>query len=430
VLYWHDISINNKAIVKGDIMPEPIVYKQVYELFYQTLDKKINKPTLKRLTLLVLGIIKGKSSSPLRIAKALDELGLTNATAESIERRVRRIENDDNICVTTCFHPLAKERLAYGRPRQLLLIIDPTTQEDHVVMLTVGVWYRGKALPIAWMVWPGNKPLKGGGFWQRVEILLDVVAELLPVNIPIIWLADRAFGSPAFIDLITARESCQWHYITRVVKTARYLTENQTDKGPCHKVSDLTPKHGYRSKMRGKAFKKRGWRPVSIVAYWGKGYDTPLCIVSDLPPDYRLIYLYARRYPIESLFRDYKSNGWNWEQGQVRNLEHLERLLVGMALATWVTILVGTQVAEEHLAKIPTGNRRTLPWVGKQSLFQLGLHRLQKLFMGTCQIPIQWYLTHWDALNWSKQIYFHHARAYVLGSISSFNRKEPVRCCA
>ena len=99
-------------------MPEPIayeVYEQVYDLLYQTLDKKIKKPALKRLTLLVLGIIEGKSASPLRIAKALDELGLTNATAESIERRIRRIENDENICVTTCFHPLVRDRLAYGR---------------------------------------------------------------------------------------------------------------------------------------------------------------------------------------------------------------------------------------------------------------------------------------------------------------------------
>ena len=118
MLYWHDVSINNNAIVKGDIMPEPIayeVYEQVYDLLYQTLDKKIKKPALKRLTLLVLGIIEGKSASPLRIAKALDELGLTNATAESIERRIRRIENDENICVTTCFHPLVRDRLAYGR---------------------------------------------------------------------------------------------------------------------------------------------------------------------------------------------------------------------------------------------------------------------------------------------------------------------------
>lgn len=397
-------------------MPEPTLYEQVYDLLYQSLDKEIKKPTLKRLTLLVLGIIRSKSASPAAIAKALDELGLTNATAESIERRIRRIENDPNICAAMCFHPLAKKRLAYGRPKQLLLIMDPTTQEDHVVMLTVGVWYRGRALPIAWMIWLGNRPLKGDGFWQRVDDLLDVVAQLLPVSIPIIWLADRAFGSPSFIDLVTARG---WYYITRVVKTTRC----QTVKGLCGKVSQLTAKPGCRAKMRGKAFKKRGWRPVSIVAYWGKGYDTPLCVVSNLAPDYRLIHIYARRYPIEALFRDYKSHGWHWEQGQVRGLEHMERLLVGMALATWVTVLAGTQVADEHLAIPPTGKRRTLPWIG---MFHLGLHRLHKILMGSCQVPIQWCLTHWDAPNWRQQVYFHHARAYVLGP----NRKEPVRYCA
>jgi hypothetical protein len=48
MLYWHDVYISSKAIVKADIMPEPIVYEQVYDLLYQTLDKKIKKPTLKR----------------------------------------------------------------------------------------------------------------------------------------------------------------------------------------------------------------------------------------------------------------------------------------------------------------------------------------------------------------------------------------------
>ena len=44
--------------MKGDIMPEPILYEQAYALLYQTLDKKINQYKLDRLTLLVLGIIR------------------------------------------------------------------------------------------------------------------------------------------------------------------------------------------------------------------------------------------------------------------------------------------------------------------------------------------------------------------------------------
>jgi hypothetical protein len=395
-------------------MAESATYEQVYGLLEQHL-RGINKPTLNRLTLLVLGIIKSRSASPANIAKALEELGLANATAESIERQVRRIENDPNISVALCFHPMAKERLLWGRPEQLLLVMDPTTQEDKVVMLTVGVWYRGRALPLAWMVWHANQPLEGDRFWQRVENLLDVVASLLPVNIPVIWVADRAFGSPSFIDLITARG---WHYIVRVVKT----TLCKTMKGICRQVVKLVGKPGRRAKMRGYVFKKQGWRNASVVVLWEQGYKTPLCLVSDLPPDWQLIGIYRRRYPIETLFRDYKSHGWNWEQGQVTDPEHMQRLLIGMALATWVTVYAGTQVADEYLSRQPTGKRRTKPWVSKHSLFGLGLQRLSKLLMGTCQIALNWRFTQWDALNWQAQIHFHHARAFVLGP----NKGEPV----
>lgn len=395
-------------------MAESATYEQVYELLEQHLGKGMHKPTLKRLALLVLGIIQSRSASPLHIAMALEKLGLSNATAESIERQIRRIENDSNISEALCFHPLARERLIWGQPQQLLLVMDPTTQEDRVVMLTVGIWYRGRALPIAWMVWTANQPLEGDRFWQRVENLLDVVASLLPVNIPVIWLADRAFGSPSFIDLITARG---WHYIVRVVKT----TVCKTLKGLCRQVLKLVGKPGRRAKMRGYVFKKQGWRNASVVVLWEQGFKSPLCLVSDLPPDWQLIGIYRRRYPIETLFRDYKSHGWNWEQGQVKELEHIQRLLVGMALATWVTIYTGTHVANEYLSRQPTGKRRTKPWVGKHSLFQLGLQTLDKMLFGTCQILLNWQFTHWNAPNWEMQIHFHYARAFVLGP----NRKEP-----
>ncbi len=139
------------------------------------LDERVDPSTRERLVLLVVGMLRAKSAAPARIAQALQELGLTQATAESIERRIRRIENDPELEVTLCFHPFARERLLFGRPKELVLILDPTTQEDRVVMLSASGWYRGRALPLAWMVWPANQPLTGAGFWERVEMLLDTV---------------------------------------------------------------------------------------------------------------------------------------------------------------------------------------------------------------------------------------------------------------
>ena len=119
---------------------------------------------------------------------------------------------------------------------------------------------------------------------------------------------------------------------------------------------------------------------------------------------------------IEATFRDYKSYGWHWEQGQVTNPAHIEHLLVGMALATWIALAVGTQVAAELLAKPPTGRRRTVPWMGKRSLFTLGLHRLGEWIICPEPVHFAWQFTDWEAPNWQQQIYFHHARAFVFAA--------------
>ena len=150
------------------------LYNQVYNQLYQQLNSNVNKPTLKRLTLLIVGIIRSKSASPASIANALDELDLTDTKTESIERRIRLIENDPKINHQICFDPLIKGFLI-AHPDKLILIIDPTTQDDRIVKLTAAIWYRGKALPLAWLIWPANKPLQGDGFWKRVDSLLDML---------------------------------------------------------------------------------------------------------------------------------------------------------------------------------------------------------------------------------------------------------------
>ena len=387
-------------------MSASTAYNQVYHLLDQHIDEQVDTSSRERITLLVLGIIRAQSASPSRIAEALSQLGLTNATTESIERRIRRIENDDELSATLCFHPFARERLAFGRPEHLLLICDPSTQDDRVVMVTASVWYRGRALPLAWLVWPANQPLEGDGFWERIEELLDIVATILPNGVPVTWLADRAFGTPAFTDLVTGRG---WCYIVR----AQGQTKCEDIKGICRQLSRLVHLRGKRAKLRGRVFKKRGWRDASVVVYWGRRHAKPLCLVSNLPPRWYLIHPYRCRYPIEAMFRDYKSYGWHWEQGQVTDLEHIERLLCGMALATWIALFSGTQVACEHLSQPPTGRRRSVPWVGKRSLFRLGLQRLLELLSGSCEIVICWQLCDFSAPNWQKQIYCHHARAFV-----------------
>lgn len=388
-------------------MSAPQVYHRVRNLIRPHLATDgVDESTLERIALLVTGMIGAKSASPAQVAKALHRMKLTGAKPESLERRIRRLENDPEVEASLCFHPFVQAHLRYGRPARLVLILDATTQTDRLVMVSLAVWYRGRALPLAWAIWPGNTPLEGEGFWQRVERVLLAVAPLLPPGVEVILLADRAFGCPTFIDLVTPRG---WHYVIRVQGQTVY----QDRCGRTGAVQSLVPYRGQRAKLRGQAFKKNGWRPVSVVALWSKREEKALCLVSDLKPGWWLLALYRRRYPIEAQFRDYKSHGWRWEQGQVTDLEHVQRLLTGMALATWVVLLVGAWRAGQILSQPPTGHRRTLPWEGKTSLFQHGLEQLLS-WLGEESLPgLPWRLTDWEAPNWKEQIRAHHAHAFV-----------------
>jgi hypothetical protein len=85
-----------------------------------------------------------------------------------------------------------------------------------------------------------------------------------------------------------------------------------------------------------------------------------------------------------------------------------------MALATWLVVCVGARQAAEALEQTPTGRRRTLPYEGKRSLFTLGLQNFAAWVTrlgATC-----WQLSDWEAPNWSTQLYFHHARAFVFAN--------------
>ena len=381
------------------------LYTRIKRELKAYVDPQVDESSLERLALLVTGIIGSQSSRPARIAKALARLGLSAASEESIERRVRRIENDPEITAGLCFHRMAYYRLRFGQPQELHLAIDPTSQDERVVMLTVSVRYRGRSLPLAWAVWPANTPLTGERFWARVAALLDLVAELLPARVKVVILGDRAFGTPVFTDLVTARG---WDYVVRVQGQTHY----RDARGREGSLRQLVSRRGARRKLRGQVFKKRGWRSASVVVAWGKRHSTPLCLVTSLRPEWFVIPLYRQRYAIEAFFRDCKSSGWDWERNQVTDLAHTERLLVGLALATWLTLGVGTQVAAETLAQPPTP-RRTRPPRAKYSLFTLGLDRLHAWQEGLCHSRLCFDLYDWQAPNWSAQLTTYHGRAFV-----------------
>ena len=124
-------------------------------------------------------------------------------------------------------------------------------------------------MPICWTIWKGNTKLEKEVFWEEVETLLDQAKAILPKNIEVVVLGDRAFGTPAFTDLVVAKG---WHFLVRVQDHTRVLHPTLDEKGEA--IGTLVEQGGFR-RLKAKAFKKRGWRSCSVVVYWKKSFEGP-----------------------------------------------------------------------------------------------------------------------------------------------------------
>jgi hypothetical protein len=393
-------------------MSNQIVHAQVQAVLAAHVATFVGASSRERLALLVSGILRARSSRPAAIAAALHASGLSTAEPESIERRLRRAQRDPDLQPRACWEPWVRAQLQASRAPEFVLVLDPTYQAERLVLLMASVWYRGRTLPLAWDSWPANQPLTGAGFWTRVGQLLARVARVLPAGVKVTWVADRAFGTPEFIDLVTAHG---WHWVVRVQGQTRY--RDQT--GRVRALAELVTAPGQRAKGYGAVFKKHGWRAAQVVGLWGRRHSGPLLVVSDQPLHWELLHIYRQRAATEGCYRDYKSDGWEWERSQVRDPEHLQRLLLGLAWATWLVVWAGAQRAAVLLRRPPTGRRRTRPHAAKRSLFLLGLQAcelyLPHLVPTACALP------DWQAPNWSTQLTQLHAKAFV------FNCTNPVR---
>jgi hypothetical protein len=366
-------------------------------------------PTLRpcsaeRLALLVTGVLAARSCILARIALELEALALTAAgCTESIERRLRRTLSDAHLDAR-CYHALVRSLVDWPsvvrQTGRIILIMDESTKRDALHLVQVSLAYRGSALPLAWAVWQQNAPLPDGAYWREVESVLLATSALLPADLPVVMLADRAYDIPPFIDRIDA---LGWEWIIRCkAKGSLHVYDQQ---GSEQELAALVMRHlarGRRWKMRGLLFKDAGWREASIVGIWSTREDEPLVVISNLAARWELLSIYGRRFWTEPCFRNTKRKGWQWEACQVQGIGHHERLMLAMAWASVLTLLAGMEAATARLQRRVRHRHFTAPQHARQSVFALGLARIHCwLYQQTP--PTTWHLTDFRDRSWNDQ---------------------------
>jgi len=81
----------------------------------------------------------------------------TDAKEKSTEMRMRRWVKHEKIEVEVTYVPFARQILAALASAPLVLAMDGSTIGRGCMVLMVGVIYRKRALPLAWVVYKGKK---------------------------------------------------------------------------------------------------------------------------------------------------------------------------------------------------------------------------------------------------------------------------------
>lgn len=120
--------------------------------------------------------------------------------------------------------------------------------------------------------------------------------------------------------------------------------------------------------------------------------------------------------PIEAGFRADKAKGWRWEDCQVADLGHLDRLLVAMAWATLLVLCLGlhdARASPRAVAAAPPTRRPPTPQPARDSLFSLGLRLARRWLARSDAPPVRWRLTHLHSDAWTTRWYRAQARRYL-----------------
>src|SRR5882672_8493390 len=302
----------------------------------------------RRLALLVTGLLLARHTALPRLAAQLRRVTPT-AKTDSIERRLRRILAQTDWNTPTIFEAVARASLRRLPPGRCFLLLDDTEKTDQCTLSTLALAYGGRALPLAWCRWSGKLH---GAYWKQVDQLFEQAQRLLPPQVQPVVLADRGLASPALVNLVQQRG---WDFLVRVQGNTTLRTSPSRSTARVH-LGELITRPGAPSVTLD------GWvfyaHPIwaHTAAVWRTGYQDKWLLVSNLDLGTGLAELYAQRMKVESLFRDAKSGGFEWELSRVLLPDRAQRLLLGLMLALLCAVLLGE--AAMRAGEIPAYGRR------------------------------------------------------------------------
>lgn len=281
----------------------------------------------------------------------------TDAKEQSTEMRMRRWVKDD-LDVEAIYLPFARQILEALSALPLVLVMDGSQAGRGCMVLMVGVLYRKRALPIAWLVYKGKK---GHASSDRHIQALTKVLPLVPEGSEVILLGDAEYDTTDM--LIWLEKNTTWQYVLRTSPQIYVQANSQSQP-----IRDYALEKGKLFFLQAVGFTQTATVTLNLVGWWASRYDEPIYLLTNLPNAYQACRYYRRRFQIETFFSDQKSRGFHIHKSHLADPARLSRLLIAACLAYLWMIYQGLQLIAENKTSLIDRTERV-----DKSLFRLGL---------------------------------------------------------
>ena len=348
------------------------VYTKVLKTLKQLMQMK-HQGHVVTLAMMVAGIVMGRKA---QLSVMSSEVPVA-IKEQSIEMRMRSWVKHSQIDVTAVYLAFACQVLQALASAPLVLVMDGSQVGRGCMVLMVGVLYKKRALPIAWLVYKGKK---GHTTAQRHIQALEQVLPLLPSGSEVVLLGDAEYDTTAM--LVWLQENTTWQYVLRTSPQIYVQVGSQ-----CQPIGTFPLVSGQVMHSDHVGFTQTAAVSLNLVGWWGSRYERPIFLVTNLTNAYQACRYYRRRYRIETFFSDQKSRGFHIHKSHLADPIRLSHLLVAACLAYLWMICQGLWV----IATAQTGLIDRTDRVDK-SVFRLGLDWLKYALKRNIDFePIFWF---------------------------------------
>jgi len=346
--------------------------KTILNLFI-TINIRLSKPLRTTLVELIVCLLENNKA---HLSKLGEYLCNDYTKIMTPIQRIRRFLSNPRISPSITVKPLIYlMRPLLEKLPEIILIVDRTDwkkRRRYINILSVAVSYKGRALPLYWMVFgkKGNSSLEQ---WKQVLfpviIMLQQMSWLSDKQIHIHVVADREFASPKLAEWLKTIYDVT---VTLRIKASMYLTGEDT---PEIKVASLIKKmtKGSRYILYNQVLTRDSSFKMNILLTWNKDYDEPLVVATTSKKPATVDNTYGNRFNIEHMHKDWKSNAFDLEKTRVTDPKRIETLLIPIAFAYILCVLEGEQKEQNgEVRSPPKGKKRMV------SLFLSGLRTISR----------------------------------------------------